>query len=57
MMLGIMVALTFRRRVGELVQEHLTTLPDSDGVSVRKVKCLRIGGMTVHWVGTGPSSA
>ena len=57
MMLGIMVALTFRRRVGELVQEHLTTLPDSDGVSVREVKCLRIGGMTVHWVGTGPSSA
>ena len=57
MMLGIMVALTFRRRVGELVQEHLTTLPDSDGVSVRQVKCLRIGGMTVHWVGTGPSSA
>ena len=36
MMLGIMVALTFRRRVGELVQEHLTTLPDSDGVSVRE---------------------
>ena len=36
MMLGIMVALTFRRRVGELVQEHLTTLPDSDGVSVRQ---------------------
>ena len=56
MMLGIMVALTFRRRVGELVQEHLTTLPDSDGVSVRQVKCLRIGGMTVHWVSTGPSS-
>ena len=53
MMLGIMVAITLRRRVGELVQEHLTTLPDSDGVSVHTVRCLRIGGMTVHWVGTG----
>ena len=56
MMLGIMVALILRRRVGELVQEHLTTLPDSDGVSVRQIKCLRLGGMTIHWVGTGPAS-
>ena len=56
MMLGIMVALTFRRRVGELVQEHLTTLPDSDGVSVRRIKGLQVGGMSVHWVGTGPDS-
>ena len=57
MMFGIMVALTLRRRIGELVQEHLTTLPDSDGVSVRQIKCLRIGGMTVHWVSTGPASS
>ena len=56
MMLGIMVALTFRRRVGELVQEHLTTLPDSDGVSVRRIKALHIGRMSVHWVGTGRDS-
>ena len=56
MMLGIMVALTLKRRVGDFVQEHLTTLPDSDGVSVHKVRCLRISGMTVHWVGTGPDS-
>lgn len=56
MMLGIMVALTFRRRVGEFVQEHLTTLPDSDGVSVRRIKALQIGRMSVHWVGTGRDS-
>ena len=53
--LGIMAAMVLRRRVGELVQEHLTTLPDSDGVTVRQVKGIRIGGMTVHWVGTGPT--
>ena len=56
MMLGIMVALTFRRRVGELVQEHLTTLPDSDGVSVRRIRALHIGRMSVHWVSTGRDS-
>ena len=56
MMFGIMVALTFRRRVGELVQEHLTTLPDSDGVSVRRIKALQIGRVSIHWVGTGRDS-
>ena len=57
MMLGIMFAMVFRRRVGEFVQEHFTTLPDSDGVSVRQIKCLRLGGMTIHWVGTGLTSS
>ena len=52
--LGIMGAMVLRRRAGELVQQHLTTLPDSDGVSVRQVKGFRIGGVTVHWVATGP---
>ena len=56
MMLGIMVALTFRRRVGELVQEHFTTLPDSEGVSVRRITALQIGGISIHWVGTGRDS-
>ena len=57
MMLGIMAALVLRRRVGELVQEHLTTLPYSDGVSVRQIKAVQIGGMSIHWVGTGPDSS
>ena len=56
MMLGIMFALVFGKRVGALVQERLTTLPDSDGISVRQVKCLRIGRLTVHWVRTGPTT-
>jgi len=55
MILGIVVSQFLRRPVGELVQRHLTTLPDSEGVSIKGIKALRIGGATIHWVSTGHS--
>ncbi len=51
-MVGVMVGLTLSRRVGAFVQRRFTTLPDSNGVSVRAVKGVRIGKMTIHWVST-----
>jgi len=56
-MIGVMAALALNRRVGAFVQRHFTTLPDSDGISVRAVRGARIGKMTIHWVSTGRSAA
>lgn len=56
LIIGIVISQFLRRPIGGLVQRHLTTLPDSDGVSIKGIKAQRIGGMTIHWVSTGRSS-
>ena len=55
LVIGVAAGMLLGRRAGAIVQRHVTTLPDADGVEVRDVKSVSFGRFHAHWVRIGPA--